>query len=55
MRVVGVKLVLEDQQDGHRQQDSGQQDRKSWFHVTILRRRRFSEDVVHILMNMTAP
>jgi hypothetical protein len=34
MRVVGMKLVLEDQQYGHRQQHSGQQDRKSWFHVT---------------------
>ena len=35
MRVMGMKLALEYQQDGRRQQHGGQQDRESWFHVTI--------------------
>jgi hypothetical protein len=52
-----MQLALEDQQDGGRQQHGGEQNGKSWFHVTSIFRGRaiFRADMPgDIRLNMTA-
>ncbi len=55
MRVAGVQIVLEDQQDSRRHQHSGKQDRKSRFHfIQFFEVARSADLQGHIVVKMTA-
>jgi hypothetical protein len=54
VRVAGVQIVLEDQQDGRRHQHGGKQDRKSRFHFIQFFELRGTDLPGHIVVKMTA-